>query len=392
MTEETVETADWSYPTRIAVGAGRIRELADGCHQLGMRAPLLVTDPGLAALPFISDVKARCAEAGLRIESFSDVQGNPTRQNVEDGVEIFTAGQHDGVIAMGGGSALDAGKAIAFLSGQQRSLWDFEDLDDNWSRAREDGIAPIIAIPTTAGTGSEVGRVSVITDTAEKRKRLIFHPRILPSFVILDAELTLTLPAHLTAATGMDALSHNLEAYCSPRFHPMADGIAQEGIRRIVQYLPRAVADGNDLKARTQLLVASTMGATAFQKGLGAMHALAHPLGARYNAHHGLLNAILMPYVLQANRSAIAGKLTDLTRALDIANPGFDAFFERVMALREQIEIPKRLNDIGIDATESALIGELAVVDPPAATNPVTFSAEQYSALFCDAVEGNLAP
>ena len=391
MTEETSEIADWSYPTRIAVGAGRIRELADGCHQLGIRAPLLVTDPGLAALPFISDVKARCAEAGLRIETFSDVQGNPTRQNVEDGVEIFTAGLHDGVIAMGGGSALDAGKAIAFLSGQQRSLWDFEDLDDNWSRAREGGIAPIIAIPTTAGTGSEVGRVSVITDTAEKRKRLIFHPRILPSFVILDAELTLTLPAHLTAATGMDALSHNLEAYCSPRFHPMADGIAQEGIRRIVQYLPRAVADGNDLKARTQLLVASTMGATAFQKGLGAMHALAHPLGARYNAHHGLLNAILMPYVLQANRSAIASKLTDLTRALDIANPGFDAFFERVMALREQIEIPKRLNDIGIDATESALIGELAVVDPPAATNPVNFSAEQYSALFCDAVEGNLA-
>jgi alcohol dehydrogenase class IV len=214
----------------------------------------------------------------------------------------------------------------------------------------------------------------------------------LPSFVILDAELTLTLPAHLTAATGMDALSHNLEAYCSPRFHPMADGIAQEGIRRIVQYLPRAVADGNDLKARTQLLVASTMGATAFQKGLGAMHALAHPLGARYNAHHGLLNAILMPYVLQANRSAIAGKLTDLARALDIVNPSFDAFFERLMALREQIEIPKRLLDIGIDATESALIGELAVVDPPAATNPVTFSAEQYSALFCDAVEGNLAP
>ncbi|MDA0630526.1 MAG: iron-containing alcohol dehydrogenase [Proteobacteria bacterium] len=390
MTEEIVEIADWSYPTRIAVGAGRSRELADGCHQLGMQAPLLVTDPGLAALPFISDVKARCAEAGLRIESFTDVQGNPTRQNVEDGVEIFMAGQHDGVIAIGGGSALDAGKAIAFLSGQQRSLWDFEDLDDNWSRAREDGIAPIIAIPTTAGTGSEVGRVSVITDTAEKRKRLIFHPRILPSLVILDAELTLSLPAHLTAATGMDALSHNLEAYCSPRFHPMADGIAQEGIRRIVQYLPRAVADGNDLKARTQLLVASTMGATAFQKGLGAMHALAHPLGARYNAHHGLLNAILMPYVLQANRSAIAGKLTDLARALDIANPSFDAFFERVMVLREQIEIPERLLDIGIDANESVLIGELAVLDPPAATNPVAFSAGQYSALFRDAVEGNL--
>jgi alcohol dehydrogenase class IV len=391
VTTESLEIADWSYPTRIAVGAGRVRELPDCCHELGLRAPLLVTDPGLAGLPMVLQLAASCTAAGLRTAIFCDVQGNPTRQNVEQGVDLFKSGQHDGVVAVGGGSALDAGKAIAFLSGQDRSLWEFEDLNDNWMRAREDGIAPIIAIPTTAGTGSEVGRVSVITDTEEKTKRLIFHPRILPSLVILDPELTVSLPAQLTAATGMDALSHNLEAYCSPRFHPMADGIALEGIRRIMHYLPRAVEDGTDLEARQQLLVASTMGATAFQKGLGAMHALAHPLGARYDSHHGLLNAILMPYVLQANRSAIAGKLTDLARALDFANPSFDSFFQRVVLLREAIGIPKRLADIGIDTTEATLIGERAAVDPPAATNPVVYTAEQYSALFCDAVEGHLA-
>ena len=392
MSDEPVTTADWNYPTRIALGAGRIRELPVWCHQLGLRAPLLVTDPDLATLPMVSDVELLCIESGLKVAVFSEVQGNPTRQNVERGVETFRLGQHDGVIALGGGSALDAGKAIAFLSGQDRPLWDFEDLQDNWTRANKNGIAPTIAIPTTAGTGSEVGRVSVITDTEEKRKRLIFHPQILPSLVILDAELTLSLPAHLTAATGMDALSHNLEAYCSPRFHPMADGIALEGIQRIMQFLPRAVKDGADLQARTQLLVASTMGATAFQKGLGAMHALAHPLGARFDAHHGLLNAILMPYVLQANRSATAGKLTGLARALDFANPSFDAFFERVLLLREEIGIPKRLCDIGIDASEAILVGERAVVDPTATTNPIAFTAEQYSALFRDAVEGNLAP
>ena len=391
MSDEPVITADWNYPTRIALGAGRIRELPVWCHQLGLRAPLLVTDPGLATLPVVSDAELLCIESGLKVEVFSEVQSNPTRQNVERGVETFRVGEHDGVIALGGGSALDAGKAIAFLSGQDRPLWDFEDLQDNWTRANEDGIAPTIAIPTTAGTGSEVGRVSVITDTEEKRKRLIFHPHILPSLVILDAELTLSLPAHLTAATGMDALSHNLEAYCSPRFHPMADGIALEGVRRIMQFLPRAVRDGRDLEARIQLLVASTMGATAFQKGLGAMHALAHPLGACFDAHHGLLNAILMPYVLQANRSAIASKLTDLARALDFANPGFEAFFERALLLREEIGIPKRLGDIGLDATEAILVGERAVVDPTAATNPIAFTAEQYSALFQDAVEGNLA-
>jgi len=388
MTSNVLEHADWNYPTLIAVGAGRIRELSERCLALGIRAPLLVTDPGLASLPMLNAIESACLDAGLAIACFSEIQGNPTGENVAKGVDCFKRGNHDGVIALGGGSALDAGKAIAFLSGQERPLWDFDDVDDNWMRAREDGIAPIIAVPTTAGTGSEVGRVSVITDTADLRKRLIFHPRILPGAVILDPELTVSLPPHLTAATGMDALSHNLEAYCSPRYHPMADGIALEGIRRVKEYLPRAVTDGGDLEARTQLLVASTMGATAFQKGLGAMHALAHPLGARYDAHHGLLNAILMPYVLHANRPAIEVRLADLARALNLTTSSFDAVFDWVLALREAVGIPARLLDIGIDADEASFIGERAAEDPPAATNPISFSANQYSALFCNAVNG----
>ena len=388
MATEITGIADWNYPTAIAVGAGRIRDLSERCLALGIRAPLLVTDPGLASLRMLAEIQTACLEAGLAVACFSDVRGNPTGENVAAGVDCFRRGGHDGVIALGGGSALDAGKAIAFLSGQDRPLWDFDDIGDNWTRAKEVGIAPIIAVPTTAGTGSEVGRVSVITDTAAMRKRLIFHPKILPSLVILDPELTLSLPPHLTAATGMDALSHNLEAYCSPRFHPMADGIATEGIRQIERYLARAVHDGNDLEARTHLLVASTMGATAFQKGLGAMHALAHPLGARYDAHHGLLNAILMPYVLHANRSALDTKLQSLARALDLANPGFDSFLKWVLALRTEIGIPPCLRDIGIDTSEADFIGERAAEDPPAATNPISFTALQYSALFRNAVDG----
>ena len=389
MTFDITEHANWNYPTQIAVGVGRSCELPDLCLTLGIRAPLLVTDPGLASLSMVTEIQRACIDAGLAIQCFSDVQGNPTGENVIAGVNCFKAGNHDGVIALGGGSALDAGKAIAFLSGQDRPLWDFDDVGDNWTRANEDGIAPIIALPTTAGTGSEVGRVSVITDTDARRKRLIFHPRILPSAVILDPELTVSLPAHLTAATGMDALSHNLEAYCSPQFHPMADGIALEGIRRVKQYLLRAIQDGQDLEARTQLLVASTMGATAFQKGLGAMHALAHPLGAHYNAHHGLLNAILMPYVLHANRSAIEAKLENLARALNLANASFDGVFEWVVDLRAATGIPPRLSDIGIDAMDAEFIGERAAEDATAATNPINFSPAQYSSLFCNAVHGS---
>ncbi|WP_435218166.1 iron-containing alcohol dehydrogenase [Luminiphilus sp. nBUS_07] len=384
----TTEPVDWNFPTQMAVGPGRIAALPEFCQQQGIRAPLIVTDPGLAALPMVTAIKTACDDAGMTSGVFADVQGNPTLENVEAGVVAFHAGDHDGVVALGGGSALDAGKAIAFASGQNRPLWDFVDVEDGWMLAKSEGIAPIIAVPTTAGTGSEVGRISVITDSAQHQKRLVFHPQMQPSVVILDPELTLSLPSHLTAATGMDALSHSLEAYCTPAFHPMAEGIALRGIRLTQQYLARAVHDGSDLEARTQLLVASSMGATAFQKGLGAMHALAHPMGAHYNAHHGLLNAIVMPYVLHANRSAIEPKITELARYLNLKDPSFDAFFDWVVNLRTEIGIAPRLLDIGIDDSDAELIGEEAAVDPTAATNPIAFSPAQYSALFRNAVNG----
>uniref|UniRef100_UPI0035173696 iron-containing alcohol dehydrogenase n=1 Tax=Pontibacterium sp. TaxID=2036026 RepID=UPI0035173696 len=287
--------ADWHYPTSIRNGAGRIKELPDACKSLSIQAPLLVTDPGLAALPMIKQALKHCRDSGLHCNLFCNIQGDPTGQNVEDGITAYKAGNHDGVIAIGGGSSLDTGKAIALMAGQTRPLWDFEDIGDNWTRADPAAIVPTIAIPTTAGTGSEVGRASVITDEANLVKRIIFHPNMLPSSVILDAELTVDLPPQITAATGMDALSHCLEAYCAPSYHPMADGIALEGMRLVKENLPLAYVNGQDLEARSQMLVASSMGATAFQKGLGGMHAIAHTLGALYGAHHGLLNAILMP-------------------------------------------------------------------------------------------------
>ena len=381
---------NWNYPTAIRVGAGRIGELPAACRQLGMGAPLLVTDPGLAALPMIGKALTACRADGLQAAVFAAIKGNPTGQNIADGVAAFQAGGHDGVIAFGGGSALDAGKAIALMVGQERPLWDFEDIGDNAERVNVAGMAPVVAVPTTAGTGSEVGRASVITDEQAQLKRIIFHPRMLPAQVILDPELSLGLPAKITAATGMDALSHCLEAYCSPLFHPMAEGIALEGMRLVREYLPRAVVRGQDVEARLQMLVASTMGATAFQRGLGAMHALAHPLGALYDAHHGLLNAVLMPYVLQANQGAIKAPMERLARHLKLPWPGFSGVLEWVLALRAEIGIPHSLREIGIDASHSEQLGQMAAADPSAATNPIRFSAEDYRVLFERAWHGTL--
>ena len=382
--------ANWNYPNQVSVGAGCIGELAEACKQLGIQSPLFVTDPGLAALPMVHDAVARCHEAKLRCGIFSNIQGNPTGQNVSDGVDAYRAGAYDGVIAFGGGSGLDAGKAVALMVGQERPLWDFEDVGDNWTRVNADGIASIVAVPTTAGTGSEVGRASVITDMERQVKKVIFHPKMLPSRVILDPELTLALPAKITAATGMDALSHNLEAFCSPAYHPMADGIAMEGIRLVKDFLPRAVENGNDLEARAQMLVASLMGATAFQKGLGGMHAIAHSLGAVYGAHHGLLNAILMPYILKANREVIAARIERLGGYLQLNNPSFDGFMEWVLTMRHQVGIPHELSAIDIDATQAERIGKMAVSDPAADGNPVVFSVERYAEIFTDAVSGKL--
>jgi alcohol dehydrogenase class IV len=383
-------SANWNYPTNVKVGAGRVGELAELCKSMGMQAPLLITDPGLAALLILQNVVANVNSAGLRCGLFSGIKANPTGENVDDGTAYYREHNHDGVIAFGGGSALDAAKAVALMVGQDRPVWDFEDVGENWLRVNVDGMAPVVAVPTTAGTGSEVGRASVITDLSNHIKKIIFHPNMLPAQVILDPELTVGLPGSITAATGMDALSHNLEALCSPFYHPMAEGIAVEGIRLVQEYLPRAVADGSDIEARTQMLVCSSMGATAFQKGLGGMHALAHPLGALYDAHHGTLNAILMPYVLKANVSEIKQRIDRLTQYMGLAEVGFEGFMGWVLGLREQVGIPHTLAEINIDDEQAEIIGKMAVEDPSAGGNPISFSAEQYQQIFTNAVNGVL--
>ena len=382
-------TTQWNYPTNIQVGANQIDRLSDNCKNLGISAPLLVTDPGLAGLAMVSNTLEQCRASGLRCELFSNIKGNPVGENVEAGVACYRQGNHDGVIAFGGGSALDAGKAVALMAGQQLSIWEFEDIGDNWQKAAADAIAPVIAVPTTAGTGSEVGRASVITDQKTQSKKIIFHPKMLPELVILDPTLSVGLPAKLTAATGMDALSHNLEALCAPGYHPMADGIAMQGIRLISHNLQTACGNGTDLNARLNMLVASSMGATAFQKGLGAMHALAHPLGAVYDAHHGLLNAILMPYVLIANQKVIDPVIADLARFIGLTQPSFSAFLDWVLGLRETLGIPHSLADIGIDNQQLPRIAAMAVDDPSAGGNPIRFSEKDYLALVSNAVQGN---
>lgn len=379
--------ANWNYPTRLLVGTGRINELPNECIELGMKAPLLVTDPGLSGSLMVGGVVQACLEAGLKIGVFSQIKTNPTGENVTDGYIAYHVGQHDGVIAFGGGSALDAGKAIALMVGQSRPLWDFEDRGDNWMLVDSSKMAPVVAIPTTAGTGSEVGRASVITDTTTQVKKIIFHPAMLPSLVILDPKLTVSLPQSLTAATGMDALSHCLEAYCASYYHPMAEGIALEGIRLIKDNLIQAYQHGDDLEARTNMLVASAMGATAFQRGLGAMHALAHPLGAVYDAHHGRLNAILMPYVLLANRAAIESKIVRLADYLSLDN-GYDGFLDWVLQMRLTLGIESSLSTLGIDMNQIDRLAKMATEDAAAGSNPIQFTREQYKNILKDAIKG----
>jgi alcohol dehydrogenase class IV len=383
-------TANWNYPNNLRTGAGRISELAECCKELGMDSPLLVTDPALANLPMVKNAVQICLEAGLSCGLFSQIKSNPNGENVMDGVAAYHAGNHDGIIGFGGGSGLDAAKAIALMVGQALPLWDFEDIGDNYLRVIEEKIAPIVAVPTTAGTGSEVGRASVITDAKAHVKRIIFHPLMLPSIVILDPELTIGLPAHITAATGMDALSHNLEALCSPYYHPLAEGIAVEGIRLVKEYLPRAVSNGEDIDARTQMLVASTMGATAFQKGLGGMHALAHPLGALYDAHHGLLNAILMPYVLKANEAQVTERIERVARYINLDDPSFNGFLNWILKIRRDLNIPHTLDEINIDDRQQSLVAAMATEDPSASGNPIKFTADQYQQIFLNAVNGTL--
>lgn len=373
----TSARANWSYPTTIWFGAGRIADLADACAEAGMSRPLIVADPFLSGQPVMERAIAQLRERRLKPAVFDRLQGNPTSKNLDDGIAAFRSGGHDGVIAIGGGSALDVGKTVAFMAAQKRPVWDFEDIGDYWRRADAKAIAPIVAIPTTAGTGSEVGRATVITNEATHEKKIIFHPEMMPRVVIADPELTIGLPPALTAGTGMDALAHNLEAYFSPVLHPMADAIAVEGTRLLRGYLVGAYRQGSDIEARANVMIAAMMGAVSFQKGLGAIHSLSHPIGAIYGFHHGLTNAVLMPYVLQSNRPAISGKARHLARCIglecdgDGLPDGFDALLQWVLQIRSELGIPHTLEELGVRREDFGKIAEMAVRDPTAGTNPV---------------------
>jgi alcohol dehydrogenase class IV len=382
--------ANWSYPTAVRFGPGRISELPDALKAAGIARPLLVTDPGLVDLPITRKTLDILKAANIPVKVFSKVDGNPTLKNLEDGIAAYKAGGHDGVIAFGGGSGMDVGKLIAFQHGQTRPVFDFEDREDWWTRADGDRIAPIVAVPTTAGTGSEVGRAAVVTDPADHTKKIIFHPKMLPRVVIADPDLTLDLPAKITAWTGMDALSHCLEAYCSPFFHPLGEGVALEGLRLCKEWLPVAVENGKDIRGRAFMMAASSMGAVAFQKGLGAMHAMSHPCSGLRGTHHGLTNAVVMPYVLVRNRPAIDERLAALARYLDLPGQSADSVVDWVLALRKRIGIPHTLKEIGCDMDMVAEAAPMAEHDPSTGGNPVPLKAADYARLYEAAIKGVL--
>ena len=383
-------TTNWNYPTNVRFGIGRIECLANACQELGMARPLLVTDPGIASLPMISTAIGAISASGLETRVFSRIQSNPISSNVLDGITQYQKGNHDGVIAWGGGSAMDTGKLIAFMSGQARSIWDFEDTGDNWKLANQNGIAAIVAVPTTSGTGSEVGRAAVVTNIETDTKKILFHPKMLPSIVICDPQLVVGLPSNLTAWTGMDALAHCLESYLAPGYHPMADGIALEGMALIKNWLPKAVDDGTDLEARAHMMSAATMGATAFQKGLGAIHSLSHPVGSHYDTHHGLTNAVFAPYVLQYNRPAIEEPLARLSRWLELPGEGYQAVLDWILELRKRFEIPHTAAELGVEESCLAELAEMAAKDPTACTNPLPVDKAQMLEVYKAAMIGQL--
>ncbi len=383
---------DWGFPTPIRFGPGRISELAEACKSLGMTRPLLVTDPGLAGLPMVEQAIAANGRAGLQTGLFSALKPNPVGRNVEDGVAAYREGGHDGVIAFGGGSGLDVGKSVAYMAAQSLPIWDLAGLGDEFKRAKSEGIGPIVAVPTTAGTGSEVGRATAIIEESSEIKRLLFHPKMLPGIVIADPELTLSLPPRLTAGTGMDALAHNLEAYCVPDYHPLAEGVAVEGIRLIKEWLGLAVGDGSNLQARAHMMSASMMGATSFQKGLGAIHALSHPVGAHLDTHHGETNGVVMPYVLIFNAPEIEEKLTRLARYLDLPHPSAKAVIDWVLELRQKIGIPHTLAELGMCEERIELFAAEGAVDPVGEGNPIPLNPANLKELFQKAITGDLSP
>ena len=372
---------NWSYPTQIKFGAGRIREIADACNQANIKRPLLITDKGLSNLPITSRTLQLMKEAGLGDALFSNVDQNPNEKNLNSGIAAFKEGNHDGVIAFGGGSGLDLGKLVAFMVGQDRSVWDFEDVSDWWTRAKPNTIFPIVAIPTTAGTGSEVGRASVLTNSDTLEKKIIFHPQILPKVVICDPELTVEMPKSITAGTGLDAFAHCVEAFSSPHYHPMSQGIAVEGMRLVIENLGKVYSDGSDIEARANMMSAALMGATAFQKGLGAIHALSHPIGAVHHTHHGTTNAVCMPAVLRLNEPKIRDRFDSVTGYLGIQN-GFSGFKVFVDEFNASLNIPLRLSDLGVENPDLGKLVKGALSDPSCGGNPVKLTSDNLKALF----------
>ena len=383
--------SNWNYPTTMWVGKDRVKDLSIACKTLNINKPLLVTDSGLAKSKIVINVLNNLKENGITAELYSDVVGNPTGTNVNEGVVSYKKNNCDGVIAFGGGSGLDVGKAIAFMSGQNLPIWDFEDVGDNWTKANSDKIAPIIAVPTTAGTGSETGRASVILNEETGVKNIIFHPKFLPSIVILDPVLTVGLPAKMTAATGMDALAHNLEAYCAPGYHPMADGIALEGMRLINKWLLEAVSNGSNIEARMNMLTAASMGSTAFQKGLGAIHSLSHPVNALNNIHHGLSNAIFMPYVLTFNKDVIGNKIIKICDYLELKDRSFDGFVNWVLDLRKKLDMPHKLSEV-IDEKDFDIdrLSKMALADPSTGGNPKKLTEDDMRIMYQNSMTGEL--
>ena len=382
---------NWNYPTTMWVGQNRIKDLGNACKNLNIKKPLLVTDQGLAKSEIILSALNDLNDEGISVQLYSNVVGNPTGTNVNEGVDHYKKNNCDGVIAFGGGSGLDVGKAIAFMSGQNLPLWDFEDVGDNWTRANSAKIAPIIAVPTTAGTGSETGRASVILNEESGVKKIIFHPKFLPSIVILDPCLTVGLPSKITAATGMDALAHNLEAFCAPGFHPMADGIALEGMRLINKWLLTAVNDGKNLDARMNMLTAASMGSTAFQKGLGAIHSLSHPVNALNNVHHGLSNAIFMPYVLSFNKDVIEEKIVKICEYLELKEISFNGFIDWTLKLRKDLDIPHKLSEV-IEEKDFDInrLSKMALEDPSTGGNPKKLTVEDMKIMYEHSMSGHL--
>ena len=382
-----MENMNWNYPTPIWFGLDRVKEIQIACENLNIKNPLIVTDPGILQTDIIDKVVS-----GLNTKTniYSNVKGNPTGKNVMDGVSDFKLGNHDGVIAVGGGSGMDTGKGIAFMAGQERPLWDFEDISDYWTRANTKNIFPIIAVPTTAGTGSETGRAGVFTNEETKEKKIIFHPKMMPSIVILDPHLTIALPPNLTAFTGMDVLAHCLEAYCSPFFHPLSQGIALEGISIVKEYLVKAFNNPNDIESRSNMLVGSAMGSTAFQKGLGAIHSLSHPVGAIYNTHHGLTNAVFMPYVLVKNKNDIEDKIIAISRYINLRQYTFDSFLEWILQLRKDLLIPHTLKELIEDDSKFNTMSKMALDDPSTGGNPTKLSQKDFEILYQNAYDGKL--